>query len=37
MYDRNYVNDSSRNDGGNCDNCEESVAPKYGHASFNTC
>ncbi len=37
MYDRNYVNDNSMNDGGKCDNCEESVAPKCGHASFNTC
>ncbi len=37
MYDRNFVNDNSRNDVGNCDNCEESVAPKCGHESFNTC
>ncbi len=37
MYDINYVNGNSKNDGGNCDKCEESVALKCGHASFNTC
>ncbi len=37
MDDRNYLNDNSKNDGVNCDNCEESVATKCGHASFNTC
>ncbi len=25
MYDRNYVNGNSKNDGGNCDKCEENV------------
>ncbi len=36
MYDINYVNDNSRNDGCNCDNSEESVDYKCGHASFNS-
>ncbi len=37
MYDRKCVNDDSRTEDSNCDNFEESVAPKCGHASCNTC
>ncbi len=32
MYDRNYVNDNNRNDGGNCDVC--SLFPKIDQICF---